>query len=53
MTGFGTVVHTLTVHASALRPEDLRSTATKRVDCYDPDGQDERDRKNDALREPD
>ena len=43
--------HDLTVHAGVLRPEDLRAAATKIIECYDPDGQAERDRKTEALRE--
>lgn len=41
----------LTTQATVLRPEDLRTCATRLIDCYDPDGQVERDQKEQALRQ--
>lgn len=43
--------HDLTVHATVLRPEDLRTACQRLIECYDPDGQEERDRHQDQLRE--
>ena len=41
----------LTTQATVLRPEDLRTCVTRVIDCYDPDGQVERDQKEQALRQ--
>lgn len=41
----------LTTQAALFRPEDLRACVTRMVDCYDPDGQVERDQKEQTLRQ--
>lgn len=41
----------LTAQASVFRPEDLRTCVSRLIDCYNPDGQVERDQKEQALRQ--